>query len=131
VCRAVLPGHRVCFPRNGDLREGGVAGIEPVEGHDVWGVVYEIHHADVPSLDEYEGHVPGRDANEYDKAEITVFHEGDEALPIVTMTYFANPEPEPLLPSRYYMDVILKGAQHWELPEDYIVLLAAAAAGGT
>lgn len=122
-CRALLRGHRLVFPRNYANLRGGVAGIEPAEDTHVWGVVYEIGHQDLAPLDEYEGHAPGREDNHYERATIEVLREGEAGAIFEVMTYFANPEPGALPPSRHYMELILGGARHWQLPADYVATL--------
>ena len=128
--RVLLPGHSLVFPRNSVSLGGGVAGIEPREDAHVWGVVYEIAHADLSPLDDYEGHAPGGVGNHYERGTIGVLHEGDEGRALEVMTYFANPEPTPAPPSRYYMDIILGGARHWDLPAHYVQALENIPVGG-
>ena len=118
--RSFLPGHGLVFPRNSVSLGGGVAGIEPREDTHVWGVVYEIAHADLSLLDDCEGHAPGGPDNHYERGMIEVLHEGNDDRALEVLTYFANPEPEPLPPSRHYMGLILSGARHWDLPGHYV-----------
>ena len=40
--RAMIPYHRLCFPRYSAKRAGGVAGIQSAPGSFVWGVVWAI-----------------------------------------------------------------------------------------
>ena len=51
VGNGVLRGYRLCFPRLSDRRGCGVASVEPSEGQEVWGVVYDLTAVDLASLD--------------------------------------------------------------------------------
>lgn len=117
---AVLLDHRLAFSRNSDTRECGVADAVESEGSEVWGVVYEIGDQDIGNLDKNEGFQPGRNKNSYQRGQRHVFLEGHRKKPIVVEIYFGTPQPGLHLPSQKYKDLILSGANHWHLPENYI-----------
>ena len=48
----------------------------------------------------------------------------------MAQTYFADPQPNPPLPNQAYKDLILSGARHWRLPDDYVAELEAVEVSG-
>jgi len=90
------------------------------QGSDVWGVVYEIDDQDIARLDVAEGYSPGRAKNAYRREERHVFVDGAKSTPLSVAVYFAIPEENPSLPNEDYKSQILKGANHWHLPQEYI-----------
>ena len=116
VNAARLPNYRLAFSRFSSRRGCGVADVVHDEGHDVWGVVYEIiDPQDLDRLDRYEG-VP----NAYTRRSITVFLRGIPEQPVDVETYFAVKEPNTPLPSVEYKALIVRGAKFWRLPPEYI-----------
>src|SRR5512138_3517065 len=73
VGKAILPDHRLVFPR-GSRKMGGVAGVAPAKGKEVWGVVYTITESDLSLLDDIEGFDTERSKalNAYNRKIITV-----------------------------------------------------------
>ena len=120
----MLPDHRLAFTRESVNRGCGVADAVRDMNSNVWGVVYEVSNLDLKQLDKCEGYRPGRDQNSYWRRHCIVFLDGDAGGCLTTETYFAEPQPNPPLPSRQYMDLIIAGARHWQLPADYIAELA-------
>src|SRR6267142_1823335 len=47
---AVLRGHRLCFNKRSTKDGSGKPNVEPNEGTDVWGVLYEIPESELPGL---------------------------------------------------------------------------------
>jgi AIG2-like family len=84
------------------------------------GVVYEIADLDVGKLDVWEGFRPGRDKNSYYRRECLVFLDGENQRPLTVSAYFGDPQPNPPLPNAAYKNLILAGARHWHLSEEYI-----------
>jgi gamma-glutamylcyclotransferase (GGCT)/AIG2-like uncharacterized protein YtfP len=122
VCRAKLGDHRLAFTRKSKCRGCGVADVLPADGHDVWGVVYQLDERDIGQLDKSEGFRPGRPLKEnaYFRTECHVLNEGDKEKPLLVTTYIANKEKNPPLPNSEYKGLIVEGAKYWHLPEDYI-----------
>lgn len=115
-CR--LDGYEICFPRKSFSREGrGVASICKKNGSHVEGVLFELTHSGLESLDEYEG-VP----ESYTRRQVTVLI-NDKTL-VNAETYVANPmEGCPFKPSKSYMEIIIYGAEENMLSKNYIQLL--------
>jgi gamma-glutamylcyclotransferase (GGCT)/AIG2-like uncharacterized protein YtfP len=119
---AVLAGHRLCFPRRSQIRGCGVASVEPREGHEVWGVVYDLGPEDIASLDRREGYDPARDAaaNNYNRVAVLVAIDG---VATEVLTYLAVPQASPPPPSVAYLAHLRSGARHHGLPEAYVASL--------
>lgn len=127
---ARLPDHRLAFRRTSVKRACGVADAVFETGQSVWGVVFEISELDVIALDKSEGHRPGRERNSYWRRERMVFLGGNDGRPVAVETYFGEPESDPPPPSQAYMALILSGARHWHLPDDYVAELEAIEVSG-
>lgn len=122
---ARLKGHRLHFPLySAATWKGAVASLEPCEGSDVWGVLYDLSDDHVAALDRHEGldRIPPR----YRRAELTVEQDWAE---VAAYTYLGLPDDmlvEPR-PSRRYLDAIVTGARARGLPPDYVAVLEAIA----
>lgn len=122
VAIARLPGYRLAFTRNSPKRGCGVADVVEDPGQCVWGAVYYIAEVDLGRLDKHEGFRPGRPISEnaYNREERHVWRAGDRDEPLLVRLYIANPENNPPLPSAAYRRQIVKGAESWGLPPDYV-----------
>jgi gamma-glutamylcyclotransferase (GGCT)/AIG2-like uncharacterized protein YtfP len=78
----------------------------------VWGVLYEVDEGCIANMDRVEG-VP----TAYRRERVTVFD--DAGQPQEAITYMANRTGE-FLPSRSYLEVILRGARAYDLPAEYV-----------
>jgi gamma-glutamylcyclotransferase (GGCT)/AIG2-like uncharacterized protein YtfP len=125
LCRARLNDYRLVFPRKSIRRRCGVAGIVPLPGQAVWGVVYNLPDCDLSHLDAQEGYNANRSRaeNAYMRVQVIVEQEGDDSVPLPVQTYIAVPQSNPPLPNRDYMQLIIGGAKFWSLPPEYIVTL--------
>ena len=125
VCVAELPDHKLDFTRLSVCRGCGVADAVRADGHRVCGVVYDISEEDLANLDKREGYRPDRPRyrNSYVREKCQVTALDGEARTRTVWTYFAIPQENPPLPNREYKDLIVSGANHWELPADYIAEL--------
>jgi len=117
---ALLPDYKLAFTRESVNRGCGVADAERERGRKIWGVIYEIADLDAGKLDISEGYRPGRETNSYWRRECLVLLDGDEQRPLTACTYFGDPQPNPPLPNAEYKQLIVSGARHWLLPEEYI-----------
>lgn len=114
LATAILHDYQLCFPRSATFRSGGVAGIKPQENSKVWGVLYKMSHPDIAHLDKIE------DLGVcYNKATVTVH---TSTGPIEAFSYIAIDEEGTHLPTRTYLDIILKGlnSRTSDIPREYI-----------
>jgi cation transport regulator ChaC len=125
MCGARLPDFALTFPRKSTARNCGVASIEARNGSDVWGGVYEVPPSEWPALETREGYKPNRRSsfNSYAPKDVTVFVDGDFARPLNVITFVANPQANPRLPSNDYKNLIIAGAREWNLNAEYIARL--------
>jgi len=120
----LLRDYRLTFPLRSLRWGGGAAGVTHAHGGMVWGVLYELSHDDLASLDAHEGwHGPGNHHNTYDRdlatVELTRPDDGSVPRRVRATTYFArNLNPTP--PTREYLDTMLRGARHHRLPPEYV-----------
>lgn len=112
---AYLPDHTINFPRWSSQWRGGLASIVPSPGERVWGIVVEITPEDLKILDEFDGEVP---QGAYRHLEAHVVKEGEETKELVT-THVAIPAGK-FKPKPHYLDWVLKGVQHWKLPQECV-----------
>jgi gamma-glutamylcyclotransferase len=117
---AALLDYKLAFTRKSIKRGCGVADVVSEVGTKVWGVLYEISDFDVAKLDTIEGFRPGREKNSYSRRECSVFLDGNDQRPLKVSVYSGDPQPNPPLPNVAYKNLILTGARHWNLPEEYI-----------
>lgn len=120
VSVASLRDHKLAFTRKSARRNCGVADVLAESGAEVWGVVYEVADLDIGHLDSAEGYRPERTTNSYYRRECRVFLDGEDQRPLAVWAYFGHPEPNPPLPNASYKGLILAGARHWHLPDEYL-----------
>ena len=126
VCVAKLAGHKLAFTRRSERRQCGTADVVKAGGSEVWGVVYQLEECDFQPLDMYEGCVPGRPNNAYDRIELEVLQDGDEARPTTAWIYVVNAKSErEHTPNAEYKRLMTEGARYWGLPDSYTALLEA------
>ena len=128
VGMAALRDHRLVFPLTSHDWGGGVAGVQPLHGPTVFGVVYELKDDDLAALDGYEGfRATGDQHNVYDRVSVYVDlvrpDDGSFTRRLRAWIYLARPA-NPAPPSRRYLDAIVSGAKHHRLPEEYLAQLA-------
>lgn len=92
---------------------GGAASIERDVDREVWGAVWTLGLADLPHLDRQE----------QGYRRLTVAVESMEGRTIQCETYQFAGSPAKKAPSRYYKDVIVRGARQHNLPRHYLQLL--------
>src|SRR5258706_9863699 len=126
VCVARLAGYRLAFTRWSQRRQCGTADVVEDRAGVVWGVVYELEECDFGPLDDFEGYVPGGVNNAYERVELRVLRDGDEAQPVAAWIYVVSAKLEqPQVPNPEYKRLMTEGARHWRLPPSYIALLDA------
>jgi hypothetical protein len=118
--KATLKGYTMAFTHQRINNKGGAADVVECADSIVWGVVYSLEDSDLPGLYRSEGFQPGRTQNSY--APVTVIVHPDNvqnrALKVSTFTVCRKLAPHQQ-PSREYLDRILAGARHWNLPGGY------------
>jgi cation transport regulator ChaC len=117
--RARLDGHRLCFELPVGPGERGVANVEAEDGGVVWGVAYLLAAEDCERLDNSEG-VP---AGFYARLAIEVV--ADDGERISAFTYRSPYSTAGRKPSARYIGLLLDGARHHRLPEEYVAVLEA------
>jgi len=125
---AALPEHRLAFPRYSPDWGGGLAACQLAHGETVWGIVYDLTDEDLAALDRKDGfRGPGDQHNDCDRETTTVelTRPDDGSIPRRLRPWIYAPRTSnPTPPSRRYLDVILRGARHHRLPDDYVARLA-------
>jgi cation transport regulator ChaC len=99
--------------------ERGVANVAPLAGADVWGVVYRLTHPDADRLDGTEGVQHGA------YARLTVSVQDLAGRVVNAFTYRSERGREGRKPSRRYLGLLLAGARHHGLPDDWVARLRA------
>lgn len=114
VGTGLLKDYEFCFPRSSSMRGGGVAGIKKKKDSTVWGVAYKLSKDDILKLDEIEAL-----GICYNKTKIIIETTNG---PIEAFSYIAIDEEGTHIPTRFYLDIILKGLNSRinEIPKEYI-----------
>jgi gamma-glutamylcyclotransferase len=111
---ARLAGFRLVFDKSSS-DGSGKANVRPMQGNDVWGVVYVLSDADFGLLERKEiGYVRRNERVE------TGTMERDAWVLVALKT-----APGPLLPYAWYKRFLIEGAREHGLPEEYITTLEA------
>ena len=112
VCKAYLPDHTIQFCRWSSQWRCGLGSVRPSPGERVWGIVLEITDEDLKLLDEFEGDVP---AGTFHHLPVTVVTEEEEK--VLVTTHAATPIGK-FKPNAHYLDWVIKGVKHWQLPDE-------------
>jgi len=99
--------------------ERGVANVVPLAGSGVWGVVYRLTSEDADRLDRSEGVQHGA----YVRLGVEVRDLAGGA--VNAFTYHSQRGREDRKPSRRYLGLLLAGARHHGLPDEWVTLLRA------
>ncbi len=114
ACCARLDGYRLVFDLPVGSGERGVANLRRVAGAGVHGVAYEIPAEQASFLDRTEGvH------RSYYRRQIVDLVGADGSV-IAAFTYVSNRGVAGRKPSRRYLGLLLRGARHHGLPDDWI-----------
>ncbi|MBI2917051.1 MAG: gamma-glutamylcyclotransferase [Chloroflexi bacterium] len=114
---AAAQGYTLAFTRYSTQRRGGSADMVEAPEDAVWGALYEVDEAGLSALDKWEG-VPYA----YRRGEVEVV--AQDGTKYQAVVYFAHRTGK-FLPSKDYMERILRGARARGLPPDYIARLEA------
>jgi gamma-glutamylcyclotransferase (GGCT)/AIG2-like uncharacterized protein YtfP len=114
---ARLDGFRLLFLRRSVRWKAGAADVVPDDGAATWGALYEVSAADLDALDRKEFATEGG----YKRREVQVECDGSRHAAI---TYeVVEKAPHELAPKQEYVDLLIRGAQERNLPEDWIMVL--------
>ncbi|MDX1469038.1 MAG: gamma-glutamylcyclotransferase family protein [Acidimicrobiia bacterium] len=110
---AHYPETKLEFAANGSSEAVPTLTRDP--GHTVWGAVFEIPESEVGALidaENAEGRVEGFDQKAVDR-------EGNKHD---CLTFVASSQPSrDLRPNPEYLDAMISGARHWQLPAGWIM----------
>lgn len=109
---AHYPETRLVFVANGS---GPVPTLIEAPGSTVWGGVFEIPDSEVPHLtrvEAEEGRAPGWEPKAIDRGGNK--HDCLTFVSDVTPTEISAPTPA-------YLDAMIRGARHWDLPAGWVV----------
>ena len=111
--RARLDGYRLVFDLAVGKGERAVANLAPESGARVHGVAYAISRMGAVWLDRTEG-VP----RSYRRVEVPLIDDEDALLE--GFTYVSERRRPGRKPSERYMNLMLRGARHHGLPDEYV-----------
>jgi gamma-glutamylcyclotransferase len=114
ICNAYLPDHTLQFCRWSTMWRCGLPSVVPSAGERVWGILVEVTDEDLKILDEFEGDLP---PGAFHHLSVTVITEQDEK--VLVTTHVATPIGK-FKPKDHYLDWVMKGVQHWKLPEECV-----------
>ena len=105
-----LAGHRLSFRKRSDVDGSAKCDIEPAPADEVFGMLYRLAAADLPSLDAIEGG--------YERDEVGI--EGADGALVRAVTYRALVIDDRLKPFDWYHHHVLHGAREAGLPRRHI-----------
>ncbi len=114
--RCRLDGYRLAFDKRGSTRSPVFANIVEERDAVVWGVAYLCNDEAIEQMNRFEGLAKGH----YVHANVRVVIDSGEVLD--ALTYVAGPGQvcDPGAPSAQYLNLILDGAAHHQLPTEYV-----------
>lgn len=111
---AHLPETRLVFPIKDGNWNGGLPSVRAESGNTVWGAVFEVPSKDLGALnavESSEGRRPSGDFKAVDRA--------GRSHKVVTHVASGDTDNEHT-PSREYMEMVVGGARHWNLPTGWV-----------
>jgi gamma-glutamylcyclotransferase (GGCT)/AIG2-like uncharacterized protein YtfP len=102
---ATLPNYKLVFAGWSREWHGAKASIKAFRGEKVRGAIYEIPETCLKKLDKFEAG--------YEKLNVTVFDEDNQAIPAVT--YIKSGQLDEAPPSDDYLAIIRQGYRDWRL----------------
>ena len=110
---AHLPEWRLTFPHKDSHWKGGLPSAQPDPGNTVWGVVFELSEAELKAIDETEAD-EGRQ-----RATVEIMDRNGRRHEVVTHLHNGKANGEHR-PSADYLQLMLAGSRHWNLPAGWI-----------
>jgi len=110
---AHLPEWAMTFPILGNGWDGALPTVVPAEGNTVWGAVFEVPDDEMDGLDAAEA------AECRTASTVEAMDRMGRRHRVVTHVFDGNAD-EDHPPSAPYLELILQGCRHWELPVGWI-----------
>jgi len=125
VSIARLSNHRLTFCAHSDVWDGGVETVEPMQGNEVWGVLFSLSQLNWERLDLWQdARMDGGGMYFHFPVTVTDLKGNEHSVRL----YKKDLQGEPKDPSREYLEHIVRGARENGLPTDYIHALQARSA---
>ncbi len=112
---AVLPGHRLVWNYRSMRWGGGAANAEEAAGEDLSGVALFVGKGALERLDRKEGH-----PYFYRRAPRIRLATGEQVQAWCYLVVPRRLRPEPVWPTREYLDTVIRGARAHELPQAHV-----------
>ncbi|HCJ66583.1 MAG TPA: hypothetical protein DHV62_04475 [Elusimicrobia bacterium] len=125
ISPAKLNGYKLCFNYFSSSRNAGAANIMESRNDCVYGLLLEIKDSDIEVIRRKEGYSRDPSKCYYDEISVNV-EKFDGALIRNVKIYKVvkhREKPEHQLPTRYYMQLIIRNAKKYNFPKDYIQFL--------
>jgi cation transport regulator ChaC len=114
---ARLPQHRIAFHGYSSTWDGAVESCVSAPGRDLWGVLYKLTPSDGDRLDSWlDVRLDGTGTYFHYPARVM----DGQGTTHTVLLYKKDVLGEPRMPSREYLDVIVRGAEEHGLPARYI-----------
>jgi gamma-glutamylcyclotransferase (GGCT)/AIG2-like uncharacterized protein YtfP len=104
------------FPINGNGWKGGLPSVSPNEGDTVWGAVYAVPERDAAALDAIESEESRR------RRVVEAIDRTGHRHQVTTYVADEN-GTKPRRPASEYVELMVAGSKHWELPAGWIIRL--------
>lgn len=111
----ILENFKLDFTKYSGSRNGGVADIVYSKNDIVYGVVFDVSESDLKIIDRKEG-AP----NFYKQRKVKVKLLKGEVLDDDVVTYEVDDKEDFVSPTKDYVDIIIKGAIDFDLPQIWI-----------
>lgn len=111
---AILENYKLDFTKYSPSRNGGVADIIYSKNDFVYGIVFDVTKDDFNVLDKKEG-----SPYFYKQSKVKVKLLNEEVLDDV-ISYEVDDKEDFVSPTRKYIDILIKGAKYYSLPQIWI-----------
>lgn len=110
---AHLPETQLIFPYNNGKWKGGLPSVKAEPGNTVWGAIFEVPSEQMSSLDvaeKEEGRV---------RVTVSAMDRSGKRHEVQTHVHEENGGKQHK-PSAKYMEVVVRGSRHWQLPAGWV-----------
>ena len=101
------------FPISNGKWDGGLPSVVPAPGNTVWGAIFEVPDGELESLDAAEKR-EGRT-----RATLSAMDRSGKRHKVATHVHAGNGKVDHE-PSPSYMEIVVEGGRHWQLPAGWI-----------